>query len=68
MDGTSNGFDGDGFCTYVPNIFVLHTHKIRDWLPFFFLYEEICDSATDFVADYSPILLSEEFTNACLET
>ena len=59
MDDAGNCFNGAGFCDYFSDLPLLHSYKIRDWLSFLVLHEEIRDSAFNSTAHYSFILLQK---------
>ena len=59
MDDAGGCFNAVGFCDYFSDLPLLHSYKIRNRLSFFVLHEEIRDSAFNFTAYYSFILLQK---------
>ena len=59
MDGSGDGFNVDCFRHYFSSLSVCNQYEIRNWVSFFVLYEKICYSAIDFIADHSDVLLSK---------
>ena len=59
MDDAGNCFNGAGFCNYFSHLSLLHSYQVRDWLSFLVLHAEIRDSAFNFTAYYSFILLQK---------
>ena len=59
MDDAVGCFNAAGFFVFFSDLPLLHSYKIRNWLSFFVLHEEIRDSAFNFTAYYSFILLQK---------
>ena len=59
MDCSGGGDDYARVCDYFSGVSVLHLHEIWNWLSVLVLYEKVCDTAFDFTADYSDVLLQE---------
>ena len=59
MDDAGNCFNAAGFCNYFSHLSLLHSYQVRDWLSFLVLHAEIRDSAFNFTAYYSFILLQK---------
>ena len=59
MDGAGSVINFYNIRHHVPNLFVLYLWEVRDWLPFFFLYEKVCDSAFDFTFNCAFVLLQK---------
>ena len=57
MDDAGNCFNVAGFCNYFSHLSLLHSYQVRDWISFLVLHAEIRDSAFNFTAYYSFILL-----------
>ena len=59
MDDAGNCFNVAGFCNYFSHLSLLHSYQVRDWISFLVLHAEIRDSAFNFTAYYSFILLQK---------
>lgn len=59
MDDTGSCTDNDYISDYFSNLSLLYSGQVRDRLSFFFLYEEICNSAFDTPPHYPDVLLSK---------
>lgn len=59
VDSSGACFAGDCIYRDTAHLSLLHLYQIRNWIPFFFLYAAVCDSAIDFAAHCADVLLQE---------
>ena len=59
MDGAGCCINAVGFRDHLSHLSLLHSYQVRDWLSFLVLHAEIRDSAFNFTAYYSFILLQK---------